>query len=230
MGISQEILKLIACVTMLIDHIGYTFLHYPFLRIIGRLAFPIYAFLLSQGLRHTKSPGKYALRMFLLLVISELPFDILFFGSIDFTHQNVMFTLLLGLLMGLCIKKTPPLLLKILWVIPFTLLAELLRTDYGGYGICIIALFILSEYTPHPRLIETLGLALMGLFISETAVLILGLPIPMQFFTLVALIPISLYNGKKSIPGPALQWAFYLFYPAHLVILFLVKAIISSNC
>ena len=230
MGISQEVLKLIACLTMLIDHIGYVFLPYPILRIIGRIAYPIYAFLLCQGLHHTKNPGKYLLRMLLVLVITELPYDLLFRGEWTWVHQNVMFTLLLGLLMGLCIRKVSALPVKLLLTVPFALLAELARTDYGGYGILIIALFMLSHYAPHPRLVEAIGLFAFSLFLSQSAVLIWGLPVPIQLFTLVALVPISLYNGKKSTSSPALQWAFYLFYPVHLVILFLIRVFISSNC
>ena len=230
MGISQEILKLIACLTMLVDHIGYVFLPYPILRIIGRLAYPIYAFLLCQGLQHTKNPRKYLLRMLLVLLITELPYDLLFRGEWTLEHQNVMFTLLLGLLMGLCIRKASALPVKLLLVVPFALLAELARTDYGGYGILIIALFLFSQNVRHPRLFEAAGLFFLSLFMSQSAVLIWGFPVPIQLFTLVALIPISLYNGKKSTAAPVLQWGFYLFYPVHLVILFLIQVFISSNC
>ena len=230
MGISQEVLKLIACLTMLVDHIGYVFLPYPILRIIGRLAYPIYAFLLCQGLRHTKNPGKYLLRMLLVLLITELPYDLLFRGQFTWEHQNVMFTLLLGLLMGLCIRKVSSLPVKLLLVIPFALLAELMHTDYGGYGILVIAIFIFSQYAPRPRLVEAICLFPLSLFMSKSAVLIFGFPVPIQLFSIVALIPIGLYNGKKSTASPALQWSFYLFYPVHLVVLFLIQLFISSNC
>ena len=230
MGISQEILKLIACLTMLIDHTGTVFLPYPILRIIGRIAFPIYAFLLCQGLMHTRHPGKYLLRLLLVLVITELPFDFLFHGGITFQYQNAMLTLLLGLLMGLCIRKTASRLMQLLLVIPFALLAHIARGSYGSYGICIIALFIFSPCTPHPRLTEALVLGTLGLFMSESAVLIFGIPIPIQLFALLALIPVALYNGKKSTASPVIQWSFYLFYPVHLIILFLLKAFLSANC
>ena len=160
MGISQEILKLIACLAMLIDHIGYVF--FPtsdLLRIIGRIAFPIYCFLLCQGLSYTKNPVRYILRLVLILIISEIPYDLLFYGKLTFDYQNVMFTLLLGLTMGLCIRRIPSLSIKILCILPFAIAADLLCADYGFYGICVIALFLLSASTDHPRLTECIGLA-----------------------------------------------------------------------
>ena len=92
-------LKLIAVVTMLIDHIGYIF--FPrvlWLRFIGRCAFPIYAFLLVQGYRHTHSVGKYLGRLALFSILSEVAFDLAFFRSFPYWgDQNVYFTLALGL-------------------------------------------------------------------------------------------------------------------------------------
>ena len=82
-GLPQEGLKLIACITMLIDHIGAVF--FPsliLLRIIGRLSFPIYCFLLAEGAAHTKHAPRYALRLLLCALISELPYDLAFSGKL----------------------------------------------------------------------------------------------------------------------------------------------------
>lgn len=212
--LSQEGLKLIACVTMLIDHIGAVF--FPqnlWLRIIGRLAFPIYCFLLAEGARHTKNPAKYALRLFIGLLLSEIPFDLALYGQISFAHQSVMLTLLLAFLMALCMKKLPQW-GKVLIVIPYYFAAELLHTDYGGLGIVMAAIFIISRELPEPMVIQTAGLALINLAYFSTSFI--------QPFATAAMIPISLYSGKKSSSGKLLQWAFYLFYPAHLLILWLL--------
>ena len=130
---SQETLKLMACAAMLIDHIGAVLLpQYTLLRVIGRIAFPIYCFLLAEGVFYTKRPFAYILRLLLLAVLSELPFDLSFFGGITFRYQNVMVTLLLGVCMGLAMKKSP-MWLKPVLVLPFALLAEFLQTDYGAW-------------------------------------------------------------------------------------------------
>ena len=228
--ISQEALKLIACLAMLIDHIGYVLIPNDALRIIGRMAFPLYCFLLCQGIQHTKSPVRYVLRFFIILVISEIPFDILFYNGLTWKMQNVMFTLLLGLLMGLCFRRISTLPWKLLCIIPFALVAEYLKTDYGAYGILVIALFLLSQYTPRPRLTECLGLLLLCLCKFDTQITVFGLSLPFQLFALLGMIPIALYNGKKSTSSPFVKWGFYLFYPLHLVVLFLFKIFISSIC
>ena len=77
-GISQEGLKILACLTMLLDHIGAVFVRGYTLRIIGRIAFPIYCFLLVEGVLHTKNPRRYGLRLGIGLLLSEIPFDLLF--------------------------------------------------------------------------------------------------------------------------------------------------------
>lgn len=227
MGITQECLKLIACLTMLTDHVGYVFFpNAVFLRILGRIAFPLYCFLLCQGLLHTKDPLRYLLRFLLILVISEIPFDLLFFGRITWEHQNVMVTLLLGLVMGLCFRRISSLPLKLVCVIPFALAADFLQADYGAYGILVIALFLLSQGTAHPHLAEFLGLLLLSLYQYDVQVPVLGILLPFQLFTLPAMLPICLYSGKKSSNSPVLKWLFYLFYPLHLALLLLLSIFI----
>lgn len=231
MALSQELLKLIACVTMLIDHIGYAF--FPkteFLRVIGRIAFPLYCFLLCQGIMHTKRPWRYILRFCIILILAEIPFDLLFFDKITFDHQNVMFTLLLGLIMGLCIRRIPQLPLKLLCIIPFTFAAEYLKSDYGAYGILVIALFLFSQSTSHPRLVEFVGLYMLGNSFINAYITLLGFRVSYQVLALLAMLPICLYNGKKATTSPLVKWGLNLFYPLHLVVLLGIQTIISSNC
>lgn len=213
--LSQEGLKLIACVTMLIDHAGAVF--FPqnlWLRVIGRLAFPIYCFLLAEGAHHTKNPAKYALRLFIGLLLSEIPFDLALYGQISWAHQSVMFTLLLAFLMAQCMKKLP-LWARLLAVIPFAAAAEFLHTDYGALGIVLAAVFLMGRELPEPALIQTVGVVLVNLAYFPTSFI--------QPFAAAAMVPISLYSGRKVTKSKLLQWAFYLFYPVHLLILWLIS-------
>lgn len=212
----QEALKLIACVTMLIDHIGAVFIpQNPLLRIIGRISFPIYCFLLAEGIHHTKKPQKYGLRLLLLAVLSEIPFDLLFYGRLTWAHQSVMVTLLLAFLMGMCMKKVQSS-VRIAAALLFALAAELLSTDYGGLGVLTVALFLLTRELPHRTLVQFLGLVLLNWLLGNGALTI-------QMFAILAALPIILYSGQKAIRGKALQWSVNLFYPVHLLVLLLLK-------
>ena len=218
----QEGLKLIACVTMLLDHIGASIYRSTALRIIGRLSFPIYCFLLAEGIRRTRDPKKYLLRLGLGALLSELPFDLLFYGGLTLRSQNVMLTLFLGAAMLLAMQKysKPP--IRLLLIGAFCLLAELLNTDYGGKGILLIALFGLTDRLP----IHLAGLVLISLLSSFGRIRLLGLPVPIQLFGVLAMIPIGLYNGRKLTGSRPVQWSFYLFYPVHMLLLLAMKILL----
>ena len=218
---SQEGLKLLACVTMLTDHIGATL--YPsliWLRVIGRLAFPIYCFLLVEGIWHTKNTKKYATRLFAGAVLSEIPFELLFFGALTWRHQSIMMTLILGLVAVFWGRQK-----KNYWL-PFAVcffVAEFMNTDYGGWGVALICMFAITEELPHKKLLQLLGMALVFWCMNSYQLPILGMRIPIQMFGLLALIPIWCYSGVKLTSSRLVQWAFYLFYPVHLIVLLLIK-------
>lgn len=214
--LSQEALKVIACVTMLIDHIGAVFFpQHLWLRVIGRLSFPIYCFLLAEGAQYTKNPVKYGLRLFIGLLLSEIPYDLCFYGGFRVLHQSVMVTLFLAYLMLLCMKKAP-LWAKPLIAVPFAFLAELLHGDYGGAGVLMVAVFAMARETEERMLLQALGLGVISLWLTFSGSVL-------QIFAIAALIPIALYSEKKSTASSALQWAFYLFYPVHLAVLWLIS-------
>ena len=220
-GMSQEMLKLIACVTMLIDHTGAVlFPQYLSLRVIGRIAFPIYCFLLAEGVFYTRSPQKYGLRLGVGAILSELPFDLALFGGITLQYQSVMITLLLGFMMGICMKHVNKPHWQVLLIIPFALVAEWLKTDYGGWGIVLIALFILSHDLPQRLVVQTIGMAAICYLMDSFVMSFGALRVPIEMFALAAMVPIGLYSGEKLSRSKALQWAFYLFYPVHLTVLF----------
>ena len=242
-GLSQERLKLIACITMLLDHVGATVVLecfyettgeskaqllqvYEVLRTVGRLAFPIYCFLLAEGAYHTLNPNRYALRLFVGAVLAEIPYDLALYGEIAWNHQSVMVTLLLGFLMLEVIKKTPRMVLKLLAIVPFALLADQLSTDYGSSGILVIALFALTRELPYRGLLQFLCI---WCIFSPNHLMALnwlgGFSVTIQELAAFAVLPIALYSGQKSTSNKAVQWAFYLFYPVHLMVLYLVGTI-----
>lgn len=206
-------LKLVACLCMLIDHLGAScFSSVMVLRIIGRLAFPIYCFLLVEGAVHTHDMKKYILRMGIFALISEIPFDLALFHRVIYPgHQNVFFTLGLGLLAIWFIEhpiehlEIPDNLYKFLVIIAAGLIAEFLNTDYGFTGVAVICVFYHLREQPQLKYpIAALLLAAMG---------------GVEVYAVLALIPILLYNGQRGRQTKAMQYGFYIFYPAHLLLL-----------
>lgn len=241
--ISQEALKVLACLSMLLDHFGAIVLYplyrdaisagsdavglweaYRLLRTVGRLAFPIYCFLLSEGVHHTRNPRKYGLRLMIAALLSELPFDLALHGGFTWQNQSVMITLLLGFLALECMKRCPGLLAKIIAALPFCIVAELMNTDYDAEGVALIALFYLTRESPRKLLLQFFG---MWFLFSPSHLMALnwlgGIRITTQEWAVVSLIPISLYSGEKQSRSKGLQWAFYLFYPVHLTALWIMK-------
>lgn len=247
-GLSQEGIKLIACVTMLIDHVAAVLIsarlmnnlpeyaaqllsvHY-LMRIIGRIAFPIYCFLLVEGVYHTRNPKKYGLRLFIGMLLSEIPFDLAFsfrgYVFFDWTSNSVMVTLLLGFCMLEGMKRVEGF-RKLLMILPFYILAEICNTDYAGMGILLIAVFALTRGQAHEKLLCLIGCFLI-LTSGDRNFQIFGIWIPLKAFALLALIPIFCYDGRKLTSSKALQWGFYLFYPVHLLALTLLEILIFGR-
>lgn len=314
-GISGSTVKIVAIITMFIDHIGAVLLArelmvqgirelatgndaakmiqwltdhaalyygYTAIRAIGRVGFPIFCFLLVEGFHRTRDVKKYAMRMALFALISEIPFNLALTGKVmEFGYQNVYFTLFLGLF-ALCAydffakyrQSSPD---SGLWMIPVVLgvvftamygliyvntlvvirasensllilvvlcvivsvclgiygrkrgikrvqvvgadmtvlilimfLADFLRTDYGGIGVLTItAIYVFRK---NKKMAITAGCAVLTIMsIAEIT----------SFF---ALIPIALYNGKR---GLKMKYFFYVFYPAHLLLLYLIALLLG---
>lgn len=239
-GLSQEGLKLLACGSMLLDHVGATlvwswylsspgmglYYFYMALRCIGRIAFPIYCFMLSEGACYTRDPKKYALRLVVGLVLSELPFDLAFSGGWSWAYQNVMVTLLLGFLALRLMMKTGNIWLKLLICVPFALLAEWMNTDYGGWGVAMIAMFGILRNSSGAVWQRVICLLSICQLMDSAWISVFGLKVSVELLAGLALIPISLYSGTKKTNSKALQWAFYLFYPVHLTVLWALEVLI----
>lgn len=242
-GLSQEGLKVIACLTMLVDHIGATIIltqlrqsvgaekamlleWYEILRTVGRISFPIFCFLLSEGAARTHDPKRYGLRLLIAAVLSEIPYDLAFYGEINWLHQNVMVTLLLGFVMLRMMEKCRGWLWKLLIILPFAVMAEWLCADYGAEGILVIAVFALTREVPYKHLLQFF---LLWFIFSPSHLMILSwlnqFTITVQEWAALAVLPIALYDSRKVTKSKAVQWAFYLFYPAHLMGLYLLQTI-----
>lgn len=224
-GFSGTALQCIAALSMTADHVGAVLLReMPYqwmLRAFGRLAFPIFAFLLSQGMEHTHSRGSFALRLAVFAVISELPFDIAFYGTAYYPkHQNVFWTLLIGALcIALCERAGDLPIFKCAAISLMAIAAQILRTDYGGVGMLTIVLFWLWHT-------EKAGTAVTALLFAMCMALgwVNGKGHPIYWCSLISLPLLLCYNGLRGGPSCKVnfiirRWGFYLYYPAHLLVI-----------
>lgn len=248
-GFSQEGLKLLACITMLIDHIGYALVYpmyqqvslvngdsgaaaqmlytiYLLLRCIGRLALPIFAFLLVEGFLHTRNRKRYALRLAIGAILSEIPYNLVVSGSPVWRYQqSIMVTLLLGFCALLAMERCIKLAWKPVILLPFALLAELLRADYGWGGVALIALFELSRHMYNRNLIRVCGMLVLFHYMPSAMLQFGNFSLPMQALGALSMLFIAAYDGRKVTGSKAVQWGFYLFYPLHLLILYLISTL-----
>lgn len=208
-GMNGFTLKWIALVSMAVDHVGMTlFPQYIMLRIIGRLAFPIYCFLLVEGAVHTSNRKRYLGRLLLFALISEVPFDLAVSGKVFAVQsQNVFFTLALGLGAVFLLEIRGKYPYAILGSVGLLFAAQFAQTDYGGGGVLIILLFYLFREKPVVKAVS----------FSAANVLCYG---GLQNYAILSLVPILCYNGKR---GPGMKYLFYVFYPAHLLVLYWLR-------
>lgn len=234
--LNSNTLRLVAVLLMISDHVWATTMSFGnWMTYIGRMAFPIFAFQIAEGFVHTKNFKKYALRLLAFAVISEIPFN-LFYSSRWFNpyHQNVMFTLLLGLLAIKVIdnlKKdiSPKNIGKsLLWLALIAVGGTLGFVDYGFLGVLTVVMFYLCRGYRFTPILQLIGMILINIVFFEGQVFIFDVfgktvEIPSQGFAVFSLIPIWLYNGKKGKSSKVLQYGFYAFYPVHMLILYLIK-------
>lgn len=228
------VLKLIACITMFIDHIGYIVFDGPsWFNYIGRLAFPIFAFQISEGYIHTKNIKNYLLRLLSFAIISTLPF-ILFTSLIRDTFSlNVIYTLFFGLISIIAFNSNK--ILGVISAVTLGILAEFLQCDYGFYGVFITFLF----YVFHSNKLLFISGFVLSTIIKYTINILkywnFGLEIlqnafyyylPYLLCTLLSIIIILFYNKKK---GPNIRYLLYLFYPLHFLIIYGINYLISIN-
>ena len=220
-------LKLIAICTMFIDHMGYTL--FPgtlWLRCIGRIAFPVFCFLIAEGCVYTHDRRKYAVRLLAFALLSEIPFNLMNSGALwDMYHQNVLWTLLLGALM--CWLMDWAMQKRAGWAFALVVAAmaaaywllEIGNTDYGGWGMLLVVMFYGIRRAPSGAVVKMIA-QFFGLAFFSIAVM--GGCISIELWSLVSLAPIWLYNGQRGFSNRAVQYGFYAFYPVHILILSLI--------
>lgn len=263
-GIAGSTFKMVAIITMLIDHIAAVVLTRMLIdrgmmdimndeaaatafmaenwgllfgmfamRLIGRLGFPIFCYLLVEGFYHTSNVWKYALRLGIFALISEIPFNLALNGSLsDWNHQNVFFTLAIGLLVLIGLKTTEDFAKKllatksralvltiqaaanILIMVAGYLLADYLKTDYAGMGVMtIVVMYLVRRVGKFADSRKNRVLA-MG-----AGCLLLTVMSFIEITAFFALIPAALYNNER---GWKMKYFFYAFYPVHLFLLWLI--------
>ena len=236
------VLKVIAMITMVIDHLGNAWLkHTTEMNVIGRIAFPIFAFQISEGYTHTKNLKKYFFRLTLFAFLSQIPFMLFRFLYTTGFALNIFFTLTVGLLAIFCYDKFTSNTLqfvkneKINWTIKhllgifpailFGFIAEYAYFDYGFFGIATIFLFYIfrnhkfwmcSSFTLACIIKYGLNIYLYG---YHYLYVLLGI------FTALSLVFICSYNGKQ---GKKIKYFLYAFYPVHLLLLYFLFGIIPT--
>ena len=197
------------------------------MRLTGRMAFPLYAFLLVQGFMWTRDRTKHIIRIALFALISEIPFDLVLAGKYWYpSSQNTMVTLLIGLI---CLKMLEVLeqryaakeeirflgIVLAVWTITVSMIAAgILKSDYGASGVLLIVLFYLFRHRPT-------DLAAAGMV---GTVLIYGFTVDV-LFAWIAIFFISRYNGER---GRKMGLMPYIFYPAHLLAVWFAGGMISG--
>lgn len=236
-GITSFGLHILAMAFMLSDHLWATVIPWnaDWMTCLGRLAFPIFAFITVEGFFHTKNRKRYAGRLFLFAVLSEIPFNLMMSGSVIYPfHQNVLwcFLLCLGLMyLNEKAKNTGKWWLRVLVGAATVLLGIVVgmfsMMDYMHYGVLMVLTFYFLRgnrwwhYAGQLLCMIYINRAVGGLC-YEFDLFGNVISFPQQCFAVLALVPIWLYNGKQGYHSKWFQYVCYAFYPVHLLILGLV--------
>ena len=236
---SSFVIKIIAIISMICDHASDAIIgHFSFFNLIGRIAFPLFCFQLVNGYKHTQNINKYMTRLIIFGILSQIPFSFfIYFYSGSFTTLNIFFTFALGLLAIYVLDKIPNNLkfLGITLDILIIALAEIIKVDYGWFGVALILciylfyddktkniLFNNSQNILIDKLHNNFLFAIIFFilcfikyypFFSNVQANIVWAQILSTFSPIIFML---LYDGKK---GPSLKYFFYAFYPIHLAIL-----------
>ncbi|MCD7872064.1 MAG: conjugal transfer protein TraX [Clostridiales bacterium] len=229
---NSEHLKIIGMICMLCDHLGATLLPWiDALGLVGRIAFPIFAFQISEGFYNTHNYKKYLKRMFIFAIISEIPFDMMYYGWPPFYpfHQNVLWTFCLSLLVikVIDISKKFNIAVRALITAVVSVLgaaaALITMTDYYAAGVLTVVVFYLTKNIKIGWILQILALWLINIELlggEYRTIELFGhnFEIVIQGIALLALPIIWMYNGRQGKHSKTISKICYWFYPIHLLI------------
>lgn len=242
MDLSAAALHILAMAFMLMDHLWATLLPaQEWLTCVGRIAFPIFAFMAVEGYFHTHNLKKYLLRMLIFAVISEVPFDLMYGGTWFYpVHQNVIWTLMMGLvgihLMKSVRKKKSTfvyILVSAIVVILGGLLGTLSMVDYYGIGVLTVFIFYFFRGRKWWCLLGQMltlywvNVELLGGLMYPIRLFGMEFELCQQGLALLALLPIWLYRGRQGYHSKPFQYFCYAFYPIHMLVIVLVLNFIN---
>lgn len=217
---SITFIKIVALTSMFIDHLGILFFYkISIFRIIGRIAFPIYAFLISNGCEYTKNIYNYFRNLLILAIISEIPYDFMVYGKLSMITQNAAFTLSLGCLSIIIYIQIKDFYVKSIGIISVCILGGLLNIDYGVCGVIIILFMYIFRNNK---------ILLILSFILSNMIIIIGTQSNIQIFSYFALVIIFFYDKSKKVYNRKIKNIFYFFYPTHMIILYFIYKIINT--
>lgn len=235
-------LHILAMAAMLCDHIWFALASgNDWLTSIGRIAFPIFAFMIVEGFFHTKNLKKYVKRLLFFAVISEIPFNLIAGGGIFYPlHQNVLWTFLIGIGLIWINEKFAKKGVAIRFLVGAGtaalgfLLGLISLCDYHYAGILTVLVFYFFrgrkplDFIAQAVCLWYINFEIIGGFSYILNIFGTEVYFPQQGFALLALIPIWLYRGKQGIYNKAIKTVYYWFYPAHLLAIWLIKEAMQS--
>ncbi|MFC1600524.1 TraX family protein [Patescibacteria group bacterium] len=220
-------IKLIAIVTMVIDHIGaFFFPEHLIFRTIGRLSFPLFSFLIANGAHYTKNINKYIGRMFIFALISQLPYRaVLNTTSTNGGYLNVLFTFFIALVAISLIRKFRNKLLILATIVISCIVANHFDVDYGAFGILLIISFYLLFKNYKATILSFILLSVANSIVPtiNTDSINISKIDAAPIISMFSLIFILAYNYKEGLRA---KYLFYFFYPLQFFMIYVIKAII----
>ena len=222
---SVFVIKCIAVIFMVVDHLKYAFpaLNNNFTLYFGRISFPLFAFGIVQGYKHTKDLKKYVKRLFIFGLVSQIPFSLFTsLPTLNVISLNIYFTFILGIFSIMAYDKTENKFKGLIYALLIGVLGQITLVDYGFYGVMLIfSLYIFNESKSKTFILSSLVISIKYLYrIYLTSGEYLDYHVMNWLCTLIPIFIILLYNGKK---GKSFKWFFYIFYPLHLLIFYLLS-------
>jgi hypothetical protein len=233
--LSSNILKIVACISMLLDHIGFIFFpQYIIFRVLGRIAFPIFAFMIAEGCFYTKNKLKRLLVMSSFALIMQIGLY-MFTGMTDFNifihfSLSIIVIYLIDYIeekiknkqLIFAIITTLATILLLLYLYWFSENYNYLYSNYGIFAIIMpVVLYVIKKYLPNINHIVCVPVICIFMYL-----MLLKIKFPYQLYGMMSCLFIILYNGKKGKLN--LKYLFYIFYPLHFIILYGIQMLIGG--